>query len=69
MDLLEFMMGLDTQYQLALRNMTSFTIELDILLVKNEILHIFNNCAKIKVDCYNSLPRKNVDFVDCIKSH
>ena len=49
--------------------MTSFTIELDILLVKNEILHIFNNCAKIKVDCYNSLPRKNVDFVDCIKSH
>ena len=40
MDLLEFMMGLDIEYYLVLKNMIPFTIELDILLAIKAALHM-----------------------------
>ena len=65
MGLLEFMMELDSQYYLEVKNIISFTSRLS---VKCGIAYIIShNYAKIKIDSYNFLPlEKAITFHNVI---
>ena len=55
MDLLEFLMELDIQHYLELKNMISFTTGLDFIGVKSGITNVISrDYAEINVDSYDS---------------